>query len=108
MDNITDQVKKWEQLKMRNSSTLEENKQEIPRMSLTINVKDSDDEEFLKRTLKATDLCSFIWDFQQYLRSIWDGNRELTEDQHKLIDEIWERWHNELDDNGIKLEEIYS
>ncbi len=83
----------------------------VPKLSLTINVGEEDyfnDMEFLKRTMKATDLCSFIYDFQRYIYSIWDGDRELTEDQHKLIDEIYEKWFEELDNNGIKLEEIYS
>jgi len=84
---------------------------ELPKMSLTINVSREDygdDMEFLKRTMKATDLCSFIWDMQNFLMDLWDGNRELTEDQHKLIDEIWKMWHDELSKKGIDLNELYS
>lgn len=59
--------------------------------------------EEYKRSAKADDLCSFIWEFQQYLRE--QVRYAETPDD---IDTIYARWFEELNDHNIDLEDIYS
>jgi hypothetical protein len=55
-----------------------------------------------KRSAQADNLCSFIWDYQQYLRGLNKYGPPTD------IDEIYQKWFDMLDENGINLDEIYS
>ena len=55
-----------------------------------------------KRAARADDAYSFIWDFQDYLRSQW----KYAETPHN-IDQIYEKWFEELNEHGINLDELW-
>lgn len=59
-------------------------------------------EEF-ERATKATDLCSFIWDFEQYLRGQWK-----YDDPPDDINAIWNKWHELKNEEGINMDKLYS
>ena len=63
----------------------------------------AEDEEELKRLSKATDLCSAIFEFQNYLRG-WYKN----DDNKRTVEEVSEKFYGILDSKGIDLDEIYS
>ena len=106
---ITDETfedfrQKWERLKTSTSDNVV--KQECPVMSFTVNVSQdnySDDLEILKRTMKSTDLCSFIYSFENELRKLQD--EEFDENKLEIL---IDRWYELKSDNGINLDEIYS
>ena len=56
-----------------------------------------------KRAAKADDLCSFIWDYQQYLRGQWKY-AEKPDD----IDKIYDKWFEMLNENNINMDELYT
>ena len=58
--------------------------------------------EEYKRAAKADNLCSFIWDYQQYLRGQWRYDGEDN------IEKIYDTWFDMLNDNGININELYS
>ena len=62
-----------------------------------------EEEQEYKRCNSATDLCSFIWDFQNYLREQWKY-REAPADAYQIYQAFFEI----LQENNINLEEIYS
>ena len=70
------------------------------KVSITYNLPEEQEE--YDRANKATDLCSFVWDFQQYLRDQWKYAEKPDE-----IDKIYEKWFEMKNDNGIDLEKIY-
>ncbi|MCP3894979.1 MAG: hypothetical protein GY706_10175 [Bacteroides sp.] len=55
-----------------------------------------------KRAAKADDLCSFICDFENYLRGQYKW-AETPDD----IEQIREEWYRYLDENFINLDELY-
>lgn len=61
-------------------------------------------EEF-KRATKADDLCSFIWEFENYLRSVYNGKITIEGD---IIDTITDKWHDLKEDASVHLEEIWN
>jgi len=62
-------------------------------------------EEYMRAT-QADKLCSFMWDFQQYLRAQWKySSEEYPPDD---IDTIYEKWFQMMNEEGIDLESIYS
>lgn len=99
---------------------MEEETKKYPYMSLTINAEWGEEEE-IKRVLKARDLCSFIWDFQQKFKEKQNhieykmGEVEKdSEEMKKLntewncIDKLSEDWFRELEDHNISLDELWS
>lgn len=71
-------------------------------MKVVIEFNLPEEKQDYDRCNKASDLCAFIWEFQNYLRtqSRYDG----TDDIHK----IYSKWFEMLNDEGIDLENIYS
>jgi len=61
-----------------------------------------EEDDMFQRAAKATDLCSFIWEFQQYLR----GQMKYG-DPPDNIEKIVERWHSDLSEEGIDMEHLY-
>ena len=61
-----------------------------------------EEQEEYDRANKATALCSFIWDFEKYLR----GQRKYggTDD----INTQWDKWHEMKGENDINLDAIYT
>jgi len=62
-----------------------------------------EDEQELLRAAKSLDLCAFMWDFQRYLRS-----QARYGDPPDDIGKIYERWFEELDNQNINLNDLYS
>ena len=59
-----------------------------------------EDSEF-KRAIHSDNLCAFIWDFEQKLRSKWKyPTKDMTDKQWEVIEKIWNMWHD------TKAEEI--
>lgn len=61
------------------------------------------EQEEYDRCNKALDLCSFIWDFQQYLRE-----QVKYAEKPDDIDTIFEKWFELLDTKNIDLDALYS
>ena len=59
--------------------------------------------EGYKRVAKADDAFSFIWEFQQYLRSQYKWG-----DPPDDIEKIYDKWFEKLNDNDINMDELYS
>ena len=61
-----------------------------------------DDKQEFNLANSALDLCSFIWDFQQYLRGQWkyDG----TDD----IEKIYNKFSEIKENHNIDLDKLYS
>jgi len=55
-----------------------------------------------ERASKADDLCSFIWDFGQYLR----GQEKWAEEPDD-IGKIRDKWVEMLNDNNIDLDKLW-
>jgi hypothetical protein len=55
-----------------------------------------------QRASRADGLCSFIWDFQQYLREQWK-----YADTPDDINTIYEKWFEYLNENNIDLDRLY-
>ena len=53
-----------------------------------------------RRVLKTDDLCSFMWDYEQYLRGQWKYDGEDD------IEAIYEKWWEMKRDNGIDLDDL--
>ena len=98
----------------------EEEKSKVPYMSLTINIEYGEDEE-LKRILKAKDLCSFIWDFQQRFKEQLNHieyemdkvekdsvEMKCLEAKYQEVEAMQITWYNELNDKNISLDELWS
>jgi len=65
--------------------------------------EDLTQEEFL-RIASADQLCSFIWDFQSYLRTqVRYRDSSNRDDIHK----IYETWFEMMRDAGVNIEIIY-
>lgn len=68
---------------------------------------DTNDENFypdeLKRIQKADDLCSCIWDIEEQLRK-WYKHDERGAIP---IDEIYETIFDIIEDNGIRIDELW-
>ena len=62
-----------------------------------------DDDEDYRRANAASDLCSFIFSFESYLR----GQLKYA-DIPDDIDKISETWFDLLNKNNIDLEKIYT
>jgi len=60
------------------------------------------DKADFERASRADDLCSFIWDFQQYLRGEWKY-KETPDD----IDTIYKKFNNELYEHNIDLDKLW-
>jgi len=73
------------------------------------------DEEDIKRALKSGDLCSVIWNFQQYLRSILKYSPEdpkhkdyISDEQYKMVERINDKFYDILSDSDVNLDEIWT
>jgi len=99
---------------------MEENIRKYPPYSLTINAGFGEEDE-IKRAMKASDLCSFIWDFQQKFKEkinqikyqMGDVERDSIEMKQlnakfQMIEEFEKEWYEELHEYNISLNEIYS
>ena len=64
-------------------------------------IKAETDEE-LKRLSKATDLCSAMWEFQNYLRD-WGK----YEGGKRTADEVSDKFCEILDNEGIYLDDLF-
>ena len=53
-----------------------------------------------RQAVHASDMCSFLWDFQNYLRNQW------KHDGTDNIEVIYEKWHEMLNDNAIDLDQL--
>lgn len=62
------------------------------------------DELEIKRAMKANDCLSLLWDFNEYLRGLVKYNEDLSEAADKIREHFLEEMHN----NGISLEELWS
>jgi len=62
-----------------------------------------EDEQEHRRCVHATDLCSFIWDFQDYLRT-----QHKYADPPEGIDKIYEKWFDLLGENDIHMDKLYT
>jgi len=60
------------------------------------------------RAVKALDLCTVIYDFEQTLRGYWKHGTPKGMGKEKFIDKIWEEWHDNLYNNGIIMNELYN
>lgn len=72
------------------------------------------DELQIKRAVKAKDLCSFIYNFKDFLRHEWkkienisDPTRE-DEIYDKAIDKVLNEYNDMLLEHGIDLDELWS
>ena len=61
-----------------------------------------EDQEDYDRVNKALDLCSVLWDFQNYLR----GQVKYS-DKPDNIEQIYDKWFETLSANDINLEKLY-
>lgn len=71
-------------------------------MKATLTFNLPEDQEDFARAAKVLDICSFIWEFEQYLR---DQRKYEGKDD---IDAIWDKWHELKADEGIELDKIYT
>ena len=78
----------------------------MPKVKIEFNLPEEREEHM--RTVHADDLCSFIWDFQQYLRQIWKYENLDGKTSQELINEIWEAWHDKLTENNIDIDSLWS
>ena len=55
------------------------------------------------RAFHADDVCSFIWDFESWLRGQWKWSDERSID----YEDLWEKWHGMKQDNNIDLDKLW-
>ena len=67
--------------------------------TITFNLPEDDYEYNLANS--AGDMASFMWDFQQYLRSQWK-----YADTPDDIEAIYNKWFEMLGDNNINLDKL--
>ena len=72
-------------------------------MKITLTYDLPEDYKDALRAVKSTDLCAFIWEFQQYLRSQYK-----YADTPDDIGRIYEKWFEMLNEEGIDLDNLYS
>lgn len=61
------------------------------------------DAEYFRRLAAADNLCSFITDFQEYLRGQWKYSEKPDD-----IGRIYDRWFEIMSGNGVNMENIYT
>lgn len=72
------------------------------------------DEIQIKRAVKAKDMCSFIYDFKEYLRREWkrieniEKPTEYDINRDKIADILFQEYNDMLADHGIDLDELWS
>ena len=72
------------------------------------------DELQIKRAVKAKDLCSFIYNFKEYLRREWkrieniENPTEFDTYYDQAVDKIMEEYNTRLAEDGIDLDELWS
>lgn len=83
-------------------------------MQLIIN-----DPDEIKRAINAKNLCSFVYDFQEYLRhkraeldnietEKMEPNEKIKIDcQYEFVDKLIEEWYDMLYSNGVILDELW-
>ena len=60
------------------------------------------DKEEIKRAIKADDMCSFIWNFREYIFN------ELQEDnENPLLIKLNEEFNELLIEKGINIDELW-
>ena len=74
--------------------------------TLTFNLP-ADQEEY-NRVNKASDLCAFVWDFEQFLRSEARHGDLDGISASAYIDTLRDKWFEMKEDNNIKFEEIWT
>jgi hypothetical protein len=63
---------------------------------MRVTLEFSDEEEMdAAQAMRWREMSAFIWEFQHFLRGIWKHREIETEEGNILIDEIWQRWHEE-------------
>lgn len=71
------------------------------------------DELQIKRAVKAKDLCSFIYNFKEYLRHEWkrieniENPTEFDKHYDNAVDKILEEYNTRLAEDGIDLDELW-
>lgn len=71
----------------------------MPKATLEFNLPEEREEYEL--TVKAGALCSFIFEFSQYLRSQYKYNDTLTEEQHELLEKIREEFYRIMSEYDV-------
>jgi molybdopterin synthase catalytic subunit len=74
--------------------------------TLKFNCEDSEQRQELERMMKSLALCGAIFEFQGYLREIEKGHISIPLEE--TIDTIKAKFYEILDDNGIRMDELYS
>lgn len=74
--------------------------------TLTFNLTDPDERDEFSRMMKATNLCSCLFDFKEYLRKKLK-HKDLSDKDYVIIEKIQEDFNELMIDNNINLDEIY-
>ena len=74
---------------------------------LEFDLNDIDDRFSHKRAVKADDLMSFIWDFDELLRDYIKYDTTYTAEQLDAIENLKEQFNEMLYDKGINIDELW-
>ena len=66
------------------------------------------DHDEAMRLAHATDMCAFIWGFEQYLREKWKHEDLSGISGEALIDAIWDEWYGMKERDSIDLHKMWS
>ena len=64
------------------------------------------DREEFARIRHTTDICSALWDFENYLRQLYKYT-ELGEREDKMVNNIADKYYEIMREHGINLDELY-
>jgi hypothetical protein len=69
---------------------------------VTIEFNSIDEQHELELCINASKWYSIVWDYSEYLRTKIKYD-ELSDDAYKAIEEVREKLHELLNDEGLKL-----
>ena len=69
-----------------------------------------DDQEEFERATKAQDLCRVLWEMDNAFRGYQYQYEEdrLSAAKYKMVEELWQKFVEIKEANGIDLERIYT
>jgi hypothetical protein len=77
--------------------------------TLNFDLNDPDDNMAFMRCAKSTDMALALWEFANNTKKSFQRDLDESDDKsYELIDKVYERFWEIMNDNGIKLDDLIS
>ena len=82
----------------------------MAKATIQYDLSDNDDRMEYDRANKSLDMSMFIWDavynMKKEFERILESNQNTTQAEFDLLDKVFERIHEGLDEHGIRIDEL--